>query len=86
VKKTILLSVVLLTLVLLSAGAGALSAPRHQIEAGTISGGSYQLTTSGTQAGAVASGGAYRLLGSAATVQLASGCCCTFLPCALHNR
>jgi hypothetical protein len=86
VKKQMFFLIVLLTLVFLSTGAGALSAPRHQVEAGIISGGSYQLTTFGAQAGNVASGGAYRLLGPAAPEQLASGCCCVYLPCILRHR
>ena len=75
---------ILLVLLLLSTGAGALAAPRYQAEAGTISGGGYQLTTFASQAGNVATGGAYRLLGPSVPELRGSGCCCTYLPCILR--
>jgi hypothetical protein len=85
-RTRITLLLVLLALVLLSAGAGALSPPRYQVEAATIAGGSYQLTSFATQADNVAAGGAYRLLGPSAPAGQGSGCCCTYLPCTLRNH
>ena len=76
----------LLVFLLLGIGAGALAATRYQVEAGTISGGGYQLTTVGSQTDALATGGAYRLLateGRASPGPAGSGCCCTYLPCIL---
>lgn len=81
-----ILLVFLLAFFLLSTGAGALAAPRYQVETGTISGGGYQLTNLGSQAGHVSAGGAYRLLGSAAPELQGSGCCCIYLPCVLRRR
>lgn len=80
-----ILLVFLLALLLLSTGAGALAAPRYQIETGTISGGGYRLMTLGSQAGHVSAGGAYRLLGPAAPELRGSGCCCVYLPCVLRR-
>jgi hypothetical protein len=85
-KKRITFLIILLALVLLSTSAGALSAPRYQVETGTISGGSYQLTSAGPQTGNVSAGGAYRLLGPPVPAQQNSGCCCTYLPCIQRNR
>ena len=73
----------LLVLFLLGIGAGALAATRYQVEAGTISGGGYQLTTVGSQTDALATGGAYRLLEPASPGPAGSGCCCAYLPCIL---
>jgi hypothetical protein len=83
--RTILL-LVLLAFVLLSTGAGALSSPRYQVEAGTLAGGGYQLTSFGPQADNVSAGGAYRLLGPSAPELTGSGCCCTYLPCTLRKE
>jgi hypothetical protein len=85
-KTRITLLLILLALVLLSTGAGALTAPRYQVETGVISGGGYQLTSSGLQADNVSAGGAYRLLGPSAPTGQGSGCCCTYLPCILRKK
>ena len=85
-KTRITLVLVLLAFVLLSAGVGALSTPRYQVEAATLTGGDYQLTSVGLQADNVSAGGAYRLLGPSAPAQPTSGCCCTYLPCIMRNR
>ncbi len=85
-RKWFIPLLILLVFLLLSAGAGALTAPRYQVETGTISGGGYQLTTFGPQTGNVAAGGGYRLLGPAAPALRGSGCCCTYLPCIVRNR
>lgn len=84
IRFTLLL--LLLAFVLLSTGAVALSAPRYEVEAGTIAGGGYQLTTLGSQPGNVQVGGAYRLLEPAAPELQGSGCCCTYLPCILRRK
>jgi hypothetical protein len=85
-KIRITLLLILLAFVLLSTTAGALSAPRYQVETGSIAGGHYQITTSGLQVDNVATGGAYRLLGPRAPAQQGSGCCCTYLPCIMRNE
>ena len=73
----------LLVFLLVGIGAGALAATRYQVEAGTISGGGYQLTTVGSQTDALVTGGAYRLLEPASPGPAGSGCCCAYLPCIL---
>jgi hypothetical protein len=80
------LVLVLLVLMLLGTGAGALAAPRYRVEGGTLAGGGYRLTSVEPPADNVAAGGVYRLLGPVAPEQLNSGCCCTYLPCALRNK
>jgi len=82
IRFTLLL--ILLAFLLLSIAAGALAATRYQVEAGTISGGGYQLTTLGPQTGVLATGGAYRLLEPASPGPAGSGCCCSYLPCILE--
>ena len=81
IRFTLLL--ILLAFLLLSLGAGVLAATGYQVEAGTISGGGYQLTTIGSQTDVVAAGGVYRLLGPASPGPTGSGCCCAYLPCIL---
>jgi hypothetical protein len=83
IRLTLLM--ILLAFLLLSTAASAVSAPRYQVETGTISGRGYQLTTLGSPAGNVAAGGAYRLLGPAAPDLRGSGCCCVYLPCVLSQ-
>jgi hypothetical protein len=83
-KTRIALLLILLILALLATSAAAFSTHRYQIEAGTISGGAYQLTSFGTQADYLASRGKYRLLEPLALNQRGSGCCCTYLPCILR--
>ena len=83
IRITLLL--IVLAFVLLSTGAGALSAPRYQVETGIVSGGGYQITSSGTQPDSIAAGGAYRLLVPSAPNLQGSGCCCTYLPCILRK-
>ena len=85
-KKRVELLIILLALTLLGTGAGALSVPRYQVETGTISGESNQLTSAGPQADFVSTAGTYRLLGLATPVQQGSGGCCTFLPCILGSH
>ena len=76
----------LVLLILLSAvGTVALSAGRYQIEVGTIAGGAYRLTSSGALANALSAGGDYILLVPSAPEGQGSGCCCTYLPCALRS-
>lgn len=69
-------------------------APQYAVEQGTISGSGYHLTTQSPghelgdtwHASGTASGTGYRLQGPAAPSLRGSGCCCTYLPCALRNR
>lgn len=84
-KTRITLLLFLIAFLLLTTGASALSAPRYQIETGTSSGGSYQLTSFWVQTGGIAAGGAYRLLGPSASNLQGSSCCCTYLPCVFRN-
>lgn len=84
-KTQITLLLILVVLVCMSTGAGALSTPRYQVEAGTIAGGGYQLTSAGPGADNVSAGGAYRLLGPSAPALRGSGCCCTYLPCTMRS-
>ncbi|MBN1139379.1 MAG: hypothetical protein JXM73_22570 [Anaerolineae bacterium] len=85
-KIRITLLFILLAFVPLGTGAGALSAPRYQVEAGILAGGGYQLTSFGPQADNVSAGGAYLLLGPSAPAGQGSGCCCTYVPCIMRNR
>jgi hypothetical protein len=87
-KTRITLFVLLIALLLLSTGAGALSAPpRYRIEIGTLPGGDYLRTSIGVQAGATSAGGAYRLVNrSAPSPQAGGGCCCTWAPCVLSHH
>jgi hypothetical protein len=85
-KTRIVLLLILTTLLLLSVGAAALSASGYQVEAGTIAGGGYRLTTVSPLADTMAAGGAYRLLGPAVPQLRGSGCCCTYLPCLMREK
>jgi hypothetical protein len=76
----------LVACLLLSTAVVAEAPSGYQVRAGTLSGGRYQLTSVGLQAGNVAAGGVYRLLGTTSAFQVGSGCCCTYLPCILRNR
>ena len=51
------------------------------VEAGTVSGGAYQLISQGEAPGIEMAGGNYRLLGAVQPLLTGSGCCCTYLPC-----
>ena len=86
-KTRITLFVLLIALLLLSTGAGALSAPpRYRVESGTLPGDAYPLTRIGVEAGAAAAGGAYRLEARPApSVQAGGGCCCAWAPCVLRR-
>ena len=85
-KKQITLLLFLIALLLLNTGASALSGSDYQVEEGIITGGSYQLASFGVQAGSIAAGGDYLLLGPSVPNLRGSGCCCTYLPCILRNR
>jgi hypothetical protein len=84
-KPRITLMLLLIVSLLLSVGAGARSAPPYHVESGNLAGGNYQLTSSAVQAGNVAAGGAYRLLGPSEPNLQVGGCCCTWIPCVLGN-
>ena len=57
----------------------------YTVQAVTVAGGRYQLTSQGSQLSDTSSGGAYRLLSLASpSASSDSGCCCTYLPCVLR--
>jgi hypothetical protein len=85
-RVRVALLLILLVLLLITVGAGAQAGSRYLVEATTISGGGYHQTTIGAQASSVSTGGPYRLLGPAVPEGQGSGCCCTYLPCAMRNR
>jgi len=60
-------------------------APRYTVQAGTVAGGSYQLTGLAWHVSGAVGGGAYSL---AAADRAAGGnqCCCTYLPIVLRNK
>jgi hypothetical protein len=57
----------------------------YTVEQGAASGRGYRLTSLGWEVSGIASGGDYRLLGPASPTLRGNGCCCTYLPCVLHN-
>lgn len=66
---------------------GAINPPSlRTVEQGVLSGGSYRLTSLTWHVSGTTSGMSYRLQGPAAPSLRGSGCCCTYLPCALRNR
>ena len=83
-KTRIIFLLVLLTL-FSATRAVAWSVARYQVEAGTVAGGAYRLTSAGTPANPVSAGGNYILLVPSAPEGQGSGCCCTYLPCALRS-
>jgi hypothetical protein len=87
-KTRITLLLLLIVLLLSSTGAGAQPAPpRYRLEAGTLLGGAYPLTSIGVQAEVASAGGAYRLVARPATgIQSNGGCCCVWAPCVLGNH
>lgn len=90
-KTRIMLVLLLIALLLLSTGAVASSAPpRYRLEVGPLPGGNARLTNVGVQVRVVSAGGAYRLATGPATGSVSgsagSGCCCTWLPCALNQK
>lgn len=83
--KARVIFLLVLLIVFSAVGTVALPAGRYQIEIGIIAGGAYRLTSSGAPANAVSAGGDYMLLVPSASAAQGSGCCCTFLPCALRS-
>lgn len=79
------LALTLTLIVLAQASSGSCPSTLYAVEQGTVSGGSYNLTSLTWQASGTASGGSYRLLGPAAPRLRGSGCCCTYLPLGLRN-
>jgi hypothetical protein len=57
----------------------------YMVEQGAASGGAYRLTALAWRVSGTASGGGYRLLEPTSVTLRGSGCCCTYLPCALQN-
>jgi hypothetical protein len=56
------------------------------VQAGTSSGGGYQLTSQAWQVSGTAAGEGYALATPHQPTLRGSGCCCTYLPCILRNR
>jgi hypothetical protein len=57
----------------------------YAVEAGTVAGGSYQLSSLAWRITGTASGGNYSLSIPHEPSLRGSGCCCTYLPCATRN-
>ncbi len=57
----------------------------YTVQAGTIAGGGYHLTSTTWQVRGIASGGGYRLAGPASPTGTGTPCCCNYLPCVLRN-
>jgi len=55
------------------------------VQAGTITGGGYHLTSLAWQVSGTAAGGDYVLTSPYAPTLRGSGCCCTYLPCILRS-
>jgi hypothetical protein len=64
-------------------GPGSEQAPT--VQAGTVSGGSYQLTSLAWQVSGAVAGGDYALTSPSLPTLRGSGCCCTYLPCVLRG-
>jgi len=89
-KRTAILitTIVLLLLasVALAQSSGGSDPPTlYTVEQGKASGEGYRLTSLAWRVEGSASGGGYRLLGPASPTLRGNGCCCTWLPCVLHN-
>jgi hypothetical protein len=61
-------------------------APWYAVGQGTVSGGSYSLTSPSWRVSGTAGGGAYRLTSPDQPSLRGNGCCCTFLPLVLRNK
>lgn len=81
----ITLCLILIAVLLLVTAAGTPSVTGSRIEPETMMGGAYRLVGSGVTVDRVSAGGDYILLGPSAPIGQGSGCCCTYLPCALRN-
>jgi len=71
---------------LAQSGSGSGPPLLYTVEQGTASGGDYHLTSLAWRVSGTASGAGYRLLGPAAPTLRGNGCCCSYLPCVLHNH
>jgi hypothetical protein len=67
-----------------SGGAGSMQS--MSVQPATSSGGSYHLSSLTWQVSGTAAGGGYALASPYSPTLRGSGCCCTYLPCILHNR
>lgn len=59
---------------------------RYRVEAGSVAGEGYQLSSQAWQITGAARGGTYRLSIALEPSLRGSGCCCTYLPCVLNKR
>lgn len=84
-KVRIILWSTVIVLLLLALNASAQHGGQYLVEAGTASGGSYQLTTLSWQVSGTTSGGSYRLLCPAGPSLRGSGCCCIYSPMTMRS-
>ncbi len=86
IRMTILIAVVALLLLGTAAQSSRPSQSlEYTVQAVTVSGGSYQLTSLGPEVNRTSRGGSYRLVGSSIPAASSDGgCCCTYLPCVVR--
>jgi hypothetical protein len=92
-KARSMILVVVVSLLFLGTGALAQPGGPYAVEQGMASGGGYHLTSlvlpsvpgPNWQVSGAASGGNYRLSAPRALASTGSGCCCTYLPCAMRS-
>ena len=84
-RIAVLLAIVVLLLIGSVAPAQSNGPPPAQyiVALGTVSGGSYRLTSQVWQVGGVASSERYHLVSPASPTGTGTPCCCTYLPCVL---
>ena len=85
-RRRVVLLAAVAALLLLSMAASAQPGNGYAVEEGTLTGGSYRLSSVGPPAGETMSGGGYQLLNLPKSPAGGSGCCCTYLPCILRNQ
>ena len=90
-KTRIFLLLLLAALLLLGTGAVTGSAPpRYRLETGALPGGNVPFTAVGVLADVDSMGGAYRLAirspSLSASGSADTGCCCSWVPCALSQK
>jgi len=89
----LVLSLLAVTAAVLAQAGGPGREQAPTVQAGTVSGGSYQLTSlplrqaqgDAWQVSGAVAGGDYALTSPSAPTLRGSGCCCTYLPCVLRG-
>ena len=84
-RRRIVLLAAVAALLLLSTAVSAQPNGGHAVEAGTLTGGGYRLTSANPPPDGMMIGGGYQLLSLTQSRATGSGCCCTYLPCVLGN-